>query len=344
MKKRLILAGNPVPMDWEFQKGIEKTTGQQWEVRRWCINEYTGIKKYTRYLKYVFYPIYLMAVRNRYEVILSWEQFFGLVLAFYLRIFHCRKCPPVDIMTFIYRPKKGMVGRIYFQFVRSAVTSPYIRRIYVFGRSEIESYRKLFGVPEDKFKAEVLGIADVSEKIKGRKPKRTGSFYLAAGRSNRDYDFLREAWNGRCDDLCIVSDRESAQDTERIHYEKNCHGDDYLRLLADARAVIIPLREKEFSSGQLVVLQAAMLGKPVIVTENDAIRDYIEDGKTGFIIPKEKEALWKALHWLEDEKLYAQICCNARDRFTKDFSLYELGCRVGQQFSDTHWATSPRHS
>ncbi len=31
MKKRLILAGNPVPMDWEFQKGIEKTTGQQWD-------------------------------------------------------------------------------------------------------------------------------------------------------------------------------------------------------------------------------------------------------------------------------------------------------------------------
>ncbi len=212
VKKSVILAGNPVPADWEFQKGIEETTGQPWEVRRWCINEYTGIKKYTRYLKYIFYPM-----------------------------------------------------------------------------------------------------------------------YLAAGRSNRDYDFLRDAWSGHGESLCIISDRESARDTQTIHYEKNCHGDDYLRLLAQARAVIIPLRAGDFSSGQLVVLQAAMLGKPVIVTENDTIRDYIEDGITGFIIPKRKEALWDALQQLEDEKRYEQICRNAREKFVKDFSLYELGCRVGQQ-------------
>ncbi len=331
VKKSVILAGNPVPADWEFQKGIEETTGQPWEVRRWCINEYTGIKKYTRYLKYIFYPMYLAVVRDRYERILSWEQFFGLVLAYYLRIFHCRKCPPIDIMTFIYRPKKGIIGKIYFHFVRSAVTSPYIRRIYVFGRSEIENYRKLFGVPKEKFAAEVLGIADVSERIGKAEPAGKGIFYLAAGRSNRDYDFLRDAWSGHGESLCIISDRESARDTQTIHYEKDCHGDDYLRLLAQARAVIIPLRAGDFSSGQLVVLQAAMLGKPVIVTENDTIRDYIEDGITGFIIPKRKEALWDALQQLEDEKRYEQICRNAREKFVKDFSLYELGCRVGQQ-------------
>ncbi len=330
MKKRLILAGNPVPEDWEFQKGLEQTTGKSWEVRRWCINEYTGIKKYTRYAKYALYPLYLAVVRNRYEVILSWEQFFGLVMAYYLQLFHGRKCPPVDIMTFIYRPKKGLVGKLYFHFVRTAVTAPCIRRIYVFGKSEIETYRQLFGLPPEKLRAETLGIADISERIRAMKPVRKDTFYLAAGRSNRDYDFLRAAWTGHTEPLCILSDRESALDTDTIRYEKDCHGDAYLRLLADARAVVIPLRSRDFSSGQLVVIQAAMLGKPVIVTENDTIRDYIEDGKTGFIIPKNKEALWEAIRRLEDEALYTQMCRNAREKFEADFSLYELGRRVGK--------------
>ena len=55
-KKHLVIVGNPVPEDWEFQRGLQQETGQEWQVMRWCINEYTGLKKYTRYLKYVFYP------------------------------------------------------------------------------------------------------------------------------------------------------------------------------------------------------------------------------------------------------------------------------------------------
>ncbi len=330
MKKRVILAGNPVPADWEFKKGIEKETGKSWEVKRCCINEYVGIKKYTRYLKYAFYPFYLIAVRNQYETIISWEQFFGLMMAFYLRIFHARNCPPIDIMTFIYKPKKGMLGNAYYRFVKSAVTSRYIRKIYVFSSSEIEHYAELFGLENGKFAAETLGIADRASIIREQPSMRADTFFLSAGRSNRDYDFLRHAWEGSKESLCIVCDVEAAENTPNIQYEKDCHGDIYLRLMADARAVIIPLRSRDFSSGQLVTLQAAMLGKPVIVTENDTIQEYIENGKTGFIIPKDAESLRKVLCQLEDDTYYTQICRNARHKFEKCFSLYELGRRIGR--------------
>lgn len=330
-KKHLIVVGNPVPADWEFQRGLEKETGHAWEVRRCCINEYTGLKKYTRYLKYIFYPLTLIAVRERYEKILSWEQFFGLMMAFYMRALHIQHYPDMDVMTFIYRPKKGLAGKLHYRFVHDAVTSRYIRKIYVFGKSEIDYYVQLFGVPREKFVAETLGIADIAPRIQAMSPVRTDHFYLAVGRSNRDYDFLREAWEQIDAPLCIVSDRETAEDTARIHYEKNCHGDAYLRLLADCEAVVVPLRSEDFSSGQLVVLQAAMLGKPVIVTQNNTIRDYIDDGQTGLIIPKTGQALRQALHQLEDPIFYARMCRNARHKFERCFSLYELGCRVGKQ-------------
>ena len=41
-----------------------------------------------------------------------------------------------------------------------------------------------------------------------------------------------------------------------------------------------------------MLLQAMQLGKPIIVTNNSTIYDYIEDGKTGLILANEKK-LWK---------------------------------------------------
>ncbi len=329
--RNLIIAGNAVPSDWEFQRGIEAATGQKWEVMRCCINEYDGIKKYTRYLKYMFFPVYLAVIRNRYREIISWEQFFGLVMACYLRIFHVKKCPELNIMTFIYRPKRGIIGKLYYCFVRFAASSRYINKIYVFGASEIEHYVSLFGVEKEKFESEILGIADIADTVLKMPSMRSDKFYIAPGRSNRDYDFLRTAWDEIDERLCIVCDVETAEDSSSIHYEKKLHGNEYLRLLADAYAVIVSLKSEDFSSGQLVLLQAAMLGKPVIVTKNDTVRDYLTDGETGYIISKDSEELKKAMERLDDSEIYSRMSSNARCRFEESFSLYELGCRIKRQ-------------
>lgn len=55
--------------------------------------------------------------------------------------------------------------------------------------------------------------------------------------------------------------------------------------------VVIPLQDLNISSGQLMLLQAMQLGKPIIVTNNCTIYDYIEDGKTGLVLANEKK-LW----------------------------------------------------
>lgn len=55
--------------------------------------------------------------------------------------------------------------------------------------------------------------------------------------------------------------------------------------------VVIPLQNLNISSGQLMLLQAMQLGKPIIVTNNCTIYDYIENGKTGLILANEKK-LW----------------------------------------------------
>ena len=77
-----------------------------------------------------------------------------------------------------------------------------------------------------------------------------------------------------------------------------------------------------------------MLGKPVIVTKNDTVYDYLTDGETGYIIGKDPEELHQALEKLKDPENYKRISANARRKFEECFSLYELGCRVGRQQGD----------
>ena len=328
-KKQLLVVGNEVLPDWDFRRSVENATGDPWDVQINVINRYDGLHRFTRYLTYLFAPLRLFFIRNRYRKIVYWEQFLGLVLLFYCRLFHVRKCPEITIMALIYKPKKGLKGRIFAWFVRFAVTSRYIRQIIVYSQSEVDYYSGLFGIPKEKLRAETLGIEDRPD-LRGENAEPHEKYYISAGRSNRDYAFLRRAWTDCCERMVIVCDTEKEEDQGNLHYEKDCHGDAYLRLLAGAYASVVPLVSEKFSSGQLVFLQSFMLGIPVIATRNDTVADYVDDGVTGLIIPKTPEDLARALTRLNDPELHSRMSRACRDAYERRFSLYELGRRIGR--------------
>lgn len=328
-KKKLILVGNTVDADWAFRQGVEDATGSPWDVKTCVINQYNGIKKYTRYLNYFIGPFMLFLQRNRYSHIVSWEQFLGLVTIFFMRLFRVKHPPKMTIMALIYKPKKGLIGRVFEWFVRYTAASDYVHRIIVYSQSEVDYYAETLGIPKEKFATELLGVADRPD-LRSAAAEAQAPYYVAAGRSNRDYDFLRAAWPKDEADLLIICDVEKNEDQDNIRYLKNCHGDEYLRLLSGCHAALVPLKSEKFSSGQLVFLQAAMMGKPVITTPNDTVPDYVDEGDTGFIINKTAEDLAAALKQLKDPAQYQRMSQNARHAFETRFSLHELGRRVGQ--------------
>ena len=120
---------------------------------------------------------------------------------------------------------------------------------------------------------------------------------------------------------------------ENIKILTNCHDDDYFRELAKCRAVIVPLEDTHISSGQLVIIQAMMYGKPVIVTENDTVTDYIDSGKTGLVIKKTKKNLSDAISALSDEKYYEEISAAERSQYESKFSVYAMGTAIGKLLS-----------
>jgi len=149
-----------------------------------------------------------------------------------------------------------------------------------------------------------------------------GDYILSAGKTGRDYDTLLKAVKDLAVKVVIVSDQYHARGLEvspnaslmvEIPYR------DYLKLLRECHFVIVPLQGLVKSTGQVVILEAMGLGKPVIATETVGTVDYIQHGVNGLMVPVgDPEALRAAIEdLLVDKKLYDKLADNGLDTVLK---------------------------
>lgn len=327
-KNNVVLIDFDAPYEWNFLESLKEASGEEWNVLKSVSNLNHGgvVQRLIRYLKYFTLPLYVFAHKSNYSKLIAWQQFYGLILAFYFRLFKVKNTPPIYVMTFIYKSKKGFVGKIYEKFMKYIVTSSYINKYICFSKNEPLYYSNIFNVSQEKFVAVNLGIDDVSGKYT-IEPKK--GYFLTAGRSNRDYNFLISAWKDRSEELEIICDCLENKTYRNIVINNNCHGEEYLNKLANSFAVIVSLDNTDISSGQLVIIQALMFGKPCIVTENESVKDYIENDVNGIIIKKDSKALSEAIEKLNDSDYYNHISNNARKYYLENYSATALGNSVG---------------
>lgn len=341
MKSALIVDFN-ASEDWDFYRAIQETSGEQWDLIRAVSNRYHGskLREIKRYVRYFTVPLSVFFKRKQYKKIIAWQQFYGLILAFYCALFRVKDAPIITVMTFIYKPKKlPVIGTMYEKFIRFIIHSGYVRKFVVFSESEKEHYSKSLDINSEQVIYIKLGLEDVRDSFNCEPVSR--KHFLSAGRSNRDYGFLFSAWNtlknnGEQYSLTVICDKLHNYEDEYIAVLDDCHGEEYMRELGNCYAVILPLGDENISSGQLVILKAMMLGKPVIVTRNNTVTDYIIDGYNGYIIEKDKESLKMAIEKLENRDIYKTISHNAREYFEKNFSLYSMGVEVANVTEDNN--------
>lgn len=330
MRKNILLVDWKPKKDWGFLRGLEESTGEKWELH-YCDssrhNRGGVVQKVIHYAKLFFVPLRVMLNPKRYKQVLAFHKVHGLLLAFYFKIFHIKSAPDLTIMTFIYKPRSGIVGKVIHKLVCSCVKSDYIKKLVVYSKSEVEYYAKLFGVSSEKIVATNYCIEDSTKRIPvGKK----GSYFLSVGSSNRDYSFLLSSWRENRKLVIINYKLKETTNNPNVEILKNCHGDDYLRLLADCHAVIIPLDDPHISSGQLVIMQSMMYGKPIIVTRNDTVSDYVVHGYDGIIIDKTSAALDEAITRLDDNEYYHRMAVAERKTFDEKYSMYVFGIRMGR--------------
>lgn len=324
-KKNIILIDFKNDENWDFAKELSNTTNENWTV----ISKENLSKKKNKmkYLHFFTFPFKIYCNRKNFDKIIAWQQFYGLILAFYCRLFKTKKCNSLYIMTFIYNERGGIKGKLYYKFINYIVNSIYIDKIICFSKKESEYYANIFNASKNKFTYTELGI----EKIKKKLNENEKDYFLSVGRSNRDYDFLVESLKNTNYKLKILSDYYMPKEiTDNIKVYNNVFNEKYYKMLSECKGVIVSLDNENISSGQLVILQAMQLKKPIIITKSNTAIDYVKNDYTAIIINKTKEELIKALEKvLTDNEYIRKITQSAYDDYNKRLTIEHMAQRIG---------------
>lgn len=321
--KNVILTDFKVPSDWSFLKILG---GESWEGKYCPTNRLNGssMKKALRQALMFLFPLSLVLRRKQFGKIIAWQQFYGLNFAFWCRLLHLKKVNDLTVMTFIYKKKLGGVGLFYHKYMAYIVTSQYIDRFICFSKEECSYYADTFGVDVDKFVYVPLGKGAPEMRDTG-----DDGYIFSTGRSNRDYDFLVSALKGTNYRCVIACDSYKAKCPANVSVLTSCHDDDMLRQMAHCHCVAIPLKDLRISAGQLVALQAMSMGKPVVCTSSDGIKDYVENGVTGLLVNNDKESWMAALQQLyAPDGCHAEMSKNAGDIYRRTFTEEAMYRRI----------------
>ncbi len=270
---------------------------------------------YARVL-YVGVAVKALVRRPPFERAICWQQASGIALSLLQRLLGVRRSLGVYVMMFIVSPRKRR--RPWRDVIGYAIESASVRAVVCYSEAEREAYRRLF--PRAAHKLHVLRFSeDLGPSALAR--RRNDGFLLAAGRSNRDHDFLvRYAAARPHVQLVIVCDTLALRALPpNVRVLRDAFGDAYLEILGACHAVLLAFRDTTMSAGQLVFLQAMQLGKPVIATRSDCLEGYLVDGRNGLEIEKTEAALDHALARLADPHYYETLAAcqivDYRERF-----------------------------
>lgn len=305
-----------------FLSEIEKETNVKWHVFH-C--EDNGKKSVIRIIRNVIFSWNIFLKRKKItKLILSWQQIYGLLYAFFCRIFHCRKYNKLIVMTFIYNPNQGFKGKFKRWFYKFTISSKYVDKAIVTTSREQRNYKKIFGV--DKFIFIPWGIDPISID----KPKVQEEYIFSCGRSNRDYKFLIDSLKDSDYKLKIACDSlELKNIPSNVEVISNLYGIEMLQTMAGAKCVIISLKNGEIASGQLVFLQACALRIPIIITDAVAMYDYATNNENCLVVAKERSELLKAVDMiLTNRQLSKSLSDNAYNCFINSFTAVTLAKNI----------------
>lgn len=109
-------------------KNWKKFVGGEWIVKEKSTNRLRReLLNVGRYLWYFLFPLQIVALRHEYDKIIGWQQFYALNYVF-LSLVCSKKVNDVTVMTFIYRRKRGLIGKLYHRYMNYIVTSKYVDR------------------------------------------------------------------------------------------------------------------------------------------------------------------------------------------------------------------------
>jgi glycosyltransferase involved in cell wall biosynthesis len=209
---------------------------------------------------------------------------------------------------------------------------------------EVERYSQLFAKTNAKFVYVPYGLhIDEREEYltdSSDHELKENTYILTAGRSGRDYRSLFEAVSTLGTQLRVICDNENALShlsiPPNVNILRNCYDEDYIMQIKNAAMVVIPLGASDISAGQMVLIQAMALAKPVIITRTPTVENYVSDGVDAILVKKNSpEELRKAINEvLADDQLRGRLSKNALETYEQKFSMNAFVANLVNQIRD----------
>lgn len=220
----------------------------------------------------------------------------------------------IDCLWYESKPFHQFIKKTLFKFLDDSVA------LYlVWARREINAYSEVFGLSRKKFRFVEYHTTLVPSDHKIV----DGEYIFSGGNFARDYATLVKAVEGL--DIPVIIACSNKKALEGIDFPENVKvvavpHDEFMRLMAESNINVVVLQKGLLhSGGQQTFLNAMALGKPVIVTDPDGARDYIENEMDGLLVqPGEPEVLKRAiLRLINDREFAARISSNAQAKASK---------------------------
>lgn len=160
----------------------------------------------------------------------------------------------------------------------------YVDQFVVHSRGEIETLHHWFGIPRTKIAFVPLQRAPISLTAA---EETLAPFVVAMGSANRDYATLIEAMQGLPLRLVLVASARSLAGLvipDNVEVVNGLTAQECRVLAQRARINIVPLADVATASGQVTIVEALRMGRPLIATRGIGSVDYVTDGENAVLV------------------------------------------------------------
>lgn len=187
-------------------------------------------------------------------------------------------------------------------WLRRAVMRFCLRQVdlcVVWTRVECVRYAQAYGVPPSKF----AFVRHHHTLKRYRFEIAEGDYIFAGGNSDRDFGLLFDAIRDLPIPCVLATNFRNRLKNLQIPASVrviNASASEFRQLMAGARVVVVPMRANLLrTGGQQTFLNAMCMSKPTVLTDVEGGTDYIENGRTGLLVPYgDAGALRHAIEWL----------------------------------------------
>jgi hypothetical protein len=220
----------------------------------------------------------------------------------------------------------GMKGRLA-KFALSRVN-----RFVCHSRREMVQYSEWLELPPERFEFVPLprGIHAIEHEEEREQP-----FIVAMGSAKRDYATFFEAVKRLKIRTTVVAASHAVAGLavpENVEVKSGLSEKECLNLSQRARLNVVPIDNAQTASGQITVIDAMALGRPIIASRCMGTEDYIDDGRTGILVePKDVEQMTATIARLwDDQATRAKLGETARAQALQQYSNEAVGRRLGE--------------